>query len=137
MQRRRMKRMVVGLAGAITAGGALLGIGMTSSAGASTPPAIPNLSKPTSVILSGHNGKPIIGKNGQPIRITVGGRVPMPPAPGSPAFNAAQAGVKPLTSAQLNKMPNVQPEQIQVPVETDQQKAQRLAPNQAVTPSSP
>jgi hypothetical protein len=50
---------------------------MTSSAGASTRPAIPNLPKPTSVMVSGHNGKPIIGKNGRPIRIMVGARLPM------------------------------------------------------------
>lgn len=114
----RILLATVGLAGL----GVALGAGV-ASAGSSRPPKptyLPSLAKPTQMELLGSNGKPIIGRNGTPIMVTVGGPIPAPSAPGvaAPPSGAAKSGVG-------------QSVTVNVPKETDLQKARRIAPSQA------
>lgn len=127
------KSLTIGAIGLIAAGGTVVGVLGTSGASASGPPAPPNLTHPTQMGLLGSNGQPIIGKDGKPIMLTVGGAIPQPPAPGTPAFRAATANIPQFSAAQIAaaKAQGVGPETVTLPNETDQQKAQRLAPDQA------
>jgi hypothetical protein len=117
-------RVVIVAASLLAASGAVFGVVAASNpAGASTRPALPDLSKRTQMVLLGNSGKPILGKTGKPIKLTVGGPPAPPPRP--PILQ------RPLTQAEVEQAATAGPVTITIPKETDQQKAQRLAPDQA------
>jgi hypothetical protein len=122
-------RWVVGLVGLIAAGGILIGSGM-AGAGATGRPArptsVPTFTGPTEMILSGRDGRPIIGRDGKPIKVPVGVVAPSPPPP----TDIAGAQVD-LTPDQIAAALHSPPVTVILPEESDQQKARRLAPGQA------
>lgn len=122
------KRVVIVAASLGFAG--LLGGGVAAASSSSPSPTarptyVPNhLRTPVQMPLIGSNGKPIIGKSGKPIMITVGGQVPIPPAP--PAqYLPSPSNTGALAQSQAHGA------KVTIPNETNLQKARRLAPSQA------
>ncbi len=90
------------------------------------PPPRPRISESTEMMVSGRDGKPIIGANGKPIMVNVGRRPPSPPPPAHVVPNRPA-----LTEEQIAAAATAGPEMVGVPAETDAEKARRLAPEQA------
>ncbi len=139
-------RLGIGAIALVAVGGSIAATGLGASAssthppghtrpalpGQPIPPAPPRLNAAHKMMLVGRNGKPIIGKSGRPIMVTVGGPPPALPQPGSARFKAIHSHQKPLSAAQ--RVAATGPVEITIPQQSDQQKAEQLAPNQAVVP---